>query len=85
MAKSEYNYNFWIQIFLNILWSVIFFGFHSPGVAFFELLMLWFAIIFLIINFYRVSKTAGMAFITLYSMGFICRYFKPFYLHIKLK
>lgn len=50
---------FWIQIFLNILWSVIFFGFHSPGVAFFELLMLWFAIIFLIINFYRVSKTAG--------------------------
>ena len=48
------------QLILNILWSVIFFGMHSPGIAFFELLMLWFAIIFMIINFYRVSKTASL-------------------------
>ena len=50
---------FWTQIILNVLWSVIFFGLHSPGAAFFELSMLWFAILFLIINFYRVSKTAA--------------------------
>jgi translocator protein len=48
------------QLVLNVLWSVIFFGMHSPGVAFFELIMLWFAIIFTIINFYRVSKTAAL-------------------------
>ena len=47
------------QLVLNILWSIIFFGAHSAGVAFFELLMLWFAIIFTIINFYRVSKAAA--------------------------
>lgn len=47
------------QLVLNVLWSILFFGLHSPGVAFFELLMLWFAIIFLIINFYKVSKVAA--------------------------
>ena len=47
------------QFVLNILWSFIFFGKHSPGAAFFELLMLWFAVIYTIINFYRVSKTAA--------------------------
>ncbi|MCX6724376.1 MAG: tryptophan-rich sensory protein [Candidatus Staskawiczbacteria bacterium] len=50
---------FILQLFLNVLWSIIFFGWHSLGAAFFELLMLWFAIIYLIINFYRVSKAAA--------------------------
>jgi len=50
---------FAIQLVLNILWSVIFFGMQSPGAAFFVLLMLWFAIIYTIINFYRVSKTSA--------------------------
>jgi len=48
------------QLVLNVLWSIIFFGMHSPGAAFFEILMLWFAILFTIINFYRVSKTAAL-------------------------
>jgi tryptophan-rich sensory protein len=48
------------QLLLNILWSVTFFGFHSAGMGFFVLLMLWFAIIFTIINFYRVSKLAAL-------------------------
>ena len=47
------------QLILNIVWSFIFFGAHSPSVAFFEILMLWTAILFTIINFYRVSKTAA--------------------------
>lgn len=50
---------FWTQLILNILWSFIFFGMHSPSVAFFEVIMLWFAILFTIINFYRVSKAAA--------------------------
>jgi tryptophan-rich sensory protein len=50
---------FYIQLVLNVLWSYIFFGLHQPGFAFFELLALWFSILYLIINFYRVSKTAA--------------------------
>jgi len=50
---------FCIQLVLNVVWSYIFFGLHQPGLAFFELLALWFSILYLIINFYRVSKTAA--------------------------
>jgi tryptophan-rich sensory protein len=50
---------FAVQLILNILWSVIFFGLQNPGVAFFELIALWVAIIYTIVNFYRVSKLAG--------------------------
>ena len=51
---------FAVQLVLNVLWSFIFFGSHLPGLAFFELIMLWFAILFAIINFHRVSKAAAM-------------------------
>ena len=50
---------FSLQLALNILWSVIFFGLKMPGLAFFEILMLWFAILYTIVNFFRISKTAG--------------------------
>lgn len=50
---------FSIQLALNVLWSYLFFALKSPGLAFFELLMLWFAIEYTIINFFRVSKPAG--------------------------
>jgi len=46
------------QLVLNILWSVLFFGAHSVAAGFFELLMLWFAIVFTMVNFHRVSKVA---------------------------
>jgi len=51
---------FSVQLILNILWSVIFFGAQSTGMGFFVLLMLWFSIIFTIINFYRVSKLSAL-------------------------
>jgi len=50
---------FILQLALNILWSIIFFGLKLPGLAFFEILMLWFAILYTIVNFYRISKTAA--------------------------
>ena len=50
---------FILQLILNILWSVLFFGLKSPGLAFFELLMLWWAILYTIANFYRISKLAS--------------------------
>jgi len=50
---------FSLQLVLNTLWSFIFFGLKSPGIAFFEILILWFSIIYLIANFYRISKTSA--------------------------
>jgi tryptophan-rich sensory protein len=50
---------FVLQLVLNILWSVIFFGLNLPGLACFELLALWFAILYTIVNFYRISKPAS--------------------------
>jgi translocator protein len=58
-AKGKVPVIFWVQLVLNVLWSIIFFGWQQPGVAFFELIMLWFAILYTIINFWRVSKPAA--------------------------
>lgn len=50
---------FSLQLILNILWSVVFFGLKLPGLAFFEILMLWVAIIYTMVNFSRISKAAS--------------------------
>lgn len=50
---------FTVQLVLNALWSVIFFGLKQPAWAFFELLALWWAILYTIANFYRISKPAA--------------------------
>lgn len=47
------------QLILNTLWSIIFFGFQSPGGAFIEIIFLWFAILTTIIVFARISKPAA--------------------------
>lgn len=58
-SKEKIPVIFWAQLILNILWSVIFFGLRNPGFAFFELLILWVAILYTILSFYRVSKPAA--------------------------
>jgi tryptophan-rich sensory protein len=50
---------FGIQLVLNALWSVIFFGLKSPLGAFIELCVLWVMILATIITFYRVSRPAA--------------------------
>ena len=47
------------QLVLNTLWSIIFFGLHSPGGAFVELMILWLAILATIIAFARISRLAA--------------------------
>ncbi len=49
---------FGIQLVLNTLWSIIFFGLHSPAVAFIELIVLWLAILATIISFAKISRPA---------------------------
>lgn len=50
---------FVLQLVLNVWWSVIFFGLKFPGLAFFEIIALWFAILYTIVNFHRISKKAA--------------------------
>lgn len=50
---------FGVQLVLNALWSIVFFGMHNLELAFIEILLLWFAILATIISFFKISKLAG--------------------------
>ncbi|MBW2990130.1 tryptophan-rich sensory protein [Candidatus Woesearchaeota archaeon] len=50
---------FSVQLILNILWSILFFGLQNPLIAFIEIVVLWIAILFTILKFYKVSRTAA--------------------------
>ena len=50
---------FIFQLILNVLWSIIFFGLQSPGLAFVEIILLWLAILASIATFAKVSKPAA--------------------------
>lgn len=50
---------FWVQLVLNILWSVIFFGLRSIIGGMIMILLLWIAILVNIIMFFGVSLIAG--------------------------
>ena len=51
---------FAIQLALNSLWSVLFFGFQRPGVAANEIVLLWAAILATLIAFWGCSRWAGL-------------------------
>jgi tryptophan-rich sensory protein len=51
---------FTVQLFLNFLWSVIFFGMHLPLIAFVEIIFLWISIALLIVDFWKYSKPAAV-------------------------
>lgn len=48
------------QLILNALWPIIFFGLRSPAFAFLEIVVLWAAIIWTIVLFYKISRAAGV-------------------------
>lgn len=50
---------FAVQLVLNALWSIIFFGLQSPGWAFVEIVLLWLAIVVTLWTFWRVVPAAG--------------------------
>jgi len=50
---------FIIQLVLNALWSLLFFGLNMPLLAFAEIIVLWIAILATIILFKKVSKAAA--------------------------
>jgi tryptophan-rich sensory protein len=50
---------FLLQLLLNVAWSGVFFRLRSPGPAFAEIVMLWFAILATSIGFWWVVPAAG--------------------------
>ena len=50
---------FLLQLVLNVLWSLVFFGLRLPGAAFAEIVLLWLAILVTMIAFWRIRGLAG--------------------------
>ena len=58
-VKKKAYWIFGVQIVLNAMWSVAFFGAQNPGLAFIVIALLWISIILNIIEFYKIKKSAG--------------------------
>ncbi len=51
---------FGVQLILNAVWSILFFGLRSPLLGLVEIAGLWIAIAATIVLFYRVSRAAAL-------------------------
>ncbi len=49
---------FGLQLVLNAVWSIIFFGLHSPFWALIDIALMWLAIVWTMTLFYKISKPA---------------------------
>jgi benzodiazapine receptor len=49
-----------LQLGLNALWSILFFGRRAPGAALVEIGLLWVAIVLTIVAFARISRVAAL-------------------------
>jgi len=48
-----------VQLFLNAIWSPLFFGMHRPDLALVDLIAMWFAIAVTSFLFWRIRALAG--------------------------
>lgn len=51
---------FAVQLVLNTLWSIFFFGMHRIGLALADIALLWSAILLTMLAFWRVTPWAGL-------------------------
>jgi benzodiazapine receptor len=61
-VRKERRIALWLfsmQLALNVLWSALFFGLHSPVIALIEIGVLWISIFLTILAFARISRTAA--------------------------
>ena len=59
ISKKKAVQIFAVQLVLNVLWSLVFFGLHSPVMGFLIIVPLWIAIFLTIKEFYKISKVAS--------------------------
>lgn len=57
--KKKIYFLFGINLILNFLWSVFFFGLKNPLLSFIDLLALLFSILFLIIFMWKIKKVSS--------------------------
>jgi len=50
---------FFIQLFFNMIWSLLFFGLKNPLLAFIDIVILWCLILITTYYFYKADKTAA--------------------------
>jgi tryptophan-rich sensory protein len=50
---------FWVHLFFNAIWSIIFFGWHQIFWAFCDIIIIWLMILILLIMFGRLKKSAA--------------------------
>lgn len=58
-VKNKIAAVFGINLVLNLAWSIIFFGFQNPLLAFFDLIALWLSIVALIFVVWKVNKISS--------------------------
>lgn len=63
VSKAKLKQNalnlFFIQLGLNAIWSIIFFGLKNPTLAFIDIVVLWISIVLTIKAFYKISKISA--------------------------
>lgn len=50
---------FWVQLALNVLWSVVFFGMKNISGGLLVIILLWISILITILRFRKISAVAG--------------------------
>jgi benzodiazapine receptor len=63
LDTGQNKYAFYVFLFhllINSLWSFAFFGCRSPLAGFIVIIILWLAILYVITNFLKISRTASM-------------------------
>ena len=58
ISGTEFRW-FFVQLILNALWSWVFFGMHLISTGLAEILLLWVAVAFCVMLFWRRNKIAG--------------------------
>ncbi len=58
-SKKRVALTFGINLFLNAFWSVLFFALKKPNLAFFELILFWFSILFMILLTRNINKKSS--------------------------
>ena len=51
---------FWLQLALNALWTPLFFGLQNPLAGLVCIALMWLAIVWTIVGFWRVSRPAAL-------------------------
>ncbi|MBO5059874.1 MAG: tryptophan-rich sensory protein [Clostridia bacterium] len=58
-TESRVPFIYWLQLFVNFLWPIIFFNMQAYLFALIWLVLLWVLIIAMIVEFYKINKIAA--------------------------